>query len=497
MSVLGLALILTVVWLLSFSRLPRRVRGWTFILLLTISGMAAMFLRIRGFSGDLIPILEMRTPAPITGTARSLPPSPKEKNVSALSETTALKLSAPDVAPPKHEAPSHSAHLSYPQFLGPQRNGKVAGIKLARDWKTQPPKLLWRNPVGAAWSSFAVVENSAITQEQHGAQEMVVCYGLKTGEIKWRHSDSTKYQSPVAGIGPRATPAIVGNRVYTAGGTGVLNCLALESGERVWSKDLIGDNEAQLNFWGMSGSPLVLDSLVIVSAGGTPGKSLVAYHAETGARIWSAGNDRAGYSSPLLAMIAGTPQLLIFNRANVVAHATATGEILWQQPWPNETECVAQPVPLAGDRVFVTSGYGIGCKLFQISRDEQKVWRSTLVWESIDLKAKFTNVVESEGYVYGLDDGILVCLDLDTGRRQWKRGRYGHGQLMLIGELLLIQAENGEVFLVEANPREHLELGGFRALEGKTWNNPAFAAPYLLVRNDREAACYEVALAPP
>lgn len=504
MSVLVVALILFVLWLLLFSRLARRVRIGALGLLLAITGASAMLFRVRGFSGDLVPIVELRAPAapeqlPVPGTDTPASFSTTENAAQALPETTATKmiLSSPSTpAVIKHKAPAPPAHRDYAQFLGPERNGKLVGIKLARDWQTQPPKLLWRNHVGAAWSSFAVAGNHALTQEQHGAFETVTCYDLKTGAMKWRHRDSTAYESPVAGTGPRATPTIVGGRVYAMGATGRLNCLRMDSGERVWSKDVVADNDAKINSWGMSGSPLVLDSLVIVSAGGEQGKSLVAYHAQTGARMWSAGNDRAGYSSPQLATIAGAPQILIFNRANVAAHAPDTGEIFWQQPWPNETECVAQPVPLAGDRVFVSSGYGIGCKLFQIARDEQNVWSSALLWENINLKAKFTNVVEHEGFVYGLDDGILVCLDLATGQRAWKRGRYGHGQLILIDDLLLIQAESGEVFLVEANPRAHVELGSFRALEGKTWNNPAFAASYLLVRNDREAACYELALAP-
>ena len=155
---------------------------------------------------------------------------------------------------------------------------------------------------------------------------------------------------------------------------------------------------------------------------------------------------------------------------------------------------MAQPVPLPGDRVFVSSGYGIGGKLFQIQRDEKEALQISLVWETPRLKAKFTNIVYRDGYIYGLDDGVLVCLDITNGQRNWKRGRYGHGQVILVDDLLLVQAESGDVILVEVNPDEHKELARFPALEGKTWNSPALAGPYLLVRNDREAACYELPL---
>ena len=293
------------------------------------------------------------------------------------------------------------------------------------------------------------------------------------------------------------------DRVYTLGATGILNCLDLATGERVWSEDILYDNDAEIASWGISGSPLVLDDLVVVSAGGGAGKSLVAYHKDTGERIWRDGSSPAGYSSPLIATLAGVPQILIFNYGSVAAHAPNGGQILWQHPWPSGTECISQPVPLPDDRLFVSSGYGIGCKLFQIAHDEDNQLKATLVWETPRLKAKFTNVIHRDGYIYGLDDGVLVCLDLADGQRRWKRGRYGHGQVILVDDpdeirdengLLLVSAESGDVLLVEVNPNESKELARLPALASKTWNNPALAGQYLLVRNDREAACYELPL---
>ena len=172
--------------------------------------------------------------------------------------------------------------------------GRFRGLKLARDWSERPPQLLWRQPIGAGWSAFAVVGSSAITQEQRGEYEMVVCYDLKSGREQWTHSDHDRYEATPAGVGPRATPTIVEDRVYTLGATGILNCLDLATGERVWSEDILYDNGAELASWGMSGSPLVLDDLVVVSAGGGEGKSLVAYHKDTGERVWSGGSRSRG-----------------------------------------------------------------------------------------------------------------------------------------------------------------------------------------------------------
>ena len=472
--VLMLSFLLMLLWLLFFSRLRWKVRLLAFGAVVLIILLSTTLFRVKGFSGDLVPLLEWRW---------------GEKAAESLMGS----------------APTASGTVSrdYPQFLGPHRNGTVQGIKLARDWSERPPQLLWRQPIGAGWSAFAVAGSSAITQEQHGEYEMVVCYDLHSGQERWSHSDHDRYEATPAGVGPRATPTIVEDRVYTLGATGILNCLDLGTGERIWSEDILYDNDAELASWGMSGSPLVLADLVVVSAGGGTGKSLVAYQKDTGERVWRDGSDPAGYSSPLITTLAGVPQILIFNYGSVVAHDPSDGGVLWQQPWPNTTECISQPVPLPGDHLFVSSGYGIGCKLFQIARDEDNQLTAALVWETPRLKAKFTNVVHRNGYIYGLDDGVLVCLDLVNGQRKWKRGRYGHGQVILVDDsdgmsdqsgLLLVGAESGDVLLVEVNPNESKELARFSALTDKTWNNPALAGQYLLVRNDKEAACYELPL---
>ena len=472
--VLILAFLLMLLWLLFFSRLRWRIRLLAFGTIILVLFLSTSLFRVKGFSGDLVPLLESRWGGK---AAESLMGS----------------------------VPVASGVLSkdYPQFLGPHRNGTVQGIKLARDWSERPPQLLWRQPIGAGWSAFAVVGSSAVTQEQRGEYEMVVCYDLHSGQERWSHSDHDRYEATPAGVGPRATPTIVEDRVYTLGATGILNCLDLATGERIWSEDILYDNDAEIASWGMSGSPLVLGDAVVVSAGGREGKSLVAYHKDTGERIWRGGSSPAGYSSPLITTLVGVPQILIFNYGSVTAHDPNGGQVLWQQPWPSETECISQPVPLPEDRLFVSSGYGIGCKLFQIAHDGDNQLKVSLVWETPRLKAKFTSVVHRGGYIYGLDDGVLVCLDLANGQRRWKRGRYGHGQIILVdgpneikdqSGLLLVTAESGDVLLVEVDPNQSTELARFPALASKTWNNPALAGPYLLVRNDRQAACYELPL---
>jgi outer membrane protein assembly factor BamB len=152
-------------------------------------------------------------------------------------------------------------------------------------------------------------------------------------------------------------------------------------------------------------------------------------------------------------------------------------------------------VPVGENRVLVSSGYGVGSELLEVTGDPESGFAVASLWQSPRLKAKFTNVVLHEGKIYGLDDGVLVCLDPETGERCWKRGRYGHGQVLLVDDLLLVQTEEGEMVLVDPNPEELRELGRFEVLPTKAWNSPALAGSLLLVRNHEEAAVYELPLA--
>ena len=476
-QVVIIAFVALLLWGFFFSRLRWKIQFLVFGGLVGLICLTALLFRIRGVTGDLLPVLDWRWKKPLNSTLAIRQTAQPE---------TATSLPTQQITQTTND---------YPQFLGPHRNCTVSGPPLARDWKSQPPRLLWRQPIGTAWSGFAIAGNFAVTQEQRGEEEMVVGYDLQSGKPIWSHADSAHYNTTIAGEGPRATPTIVSNHVYALGATGILNCLDLVTGKLIWTKDIIKDNQSQVNGWGMSGSPLVFDTLAVVSAGGPNGRSLVAYDRATGEFVWGGGSDGAGYSSPLLTTLAGVPQILIFNSSGIVAHETERGTILWEYPWPKGHPHIAMPVILPDDRVLLSSGYGTGSELLQVKKTAEGKWSASRIWKSIRLKAKFTNVVCREGYIFGLDDGILVCLDAANGEQKWKEARYGHGQVILVGDLLLVMAENGDVILVEPVPQEHRELTRFSALNGKTWNPPALAGELLLVRNDKEAACYRLPVA--
>ena len=383
-------------------------------------------------------------------------------------------------------------------FRGRDRSGTLSNIAI-NSFQSHPPEIVWERNVGSAWSSFAIADSVCITQEQRAEYESVVCYDLKTGEQLWEHGNAIKFGESVAGYGPRATPTIDGELVFCFGASGILDCLEVATGELVWSRDVLKENGIKNRNFGMTGSPLVELQRVIVSPGGE-GKALICYSRADGEEVWSSGSHNASYSSPHLAEICAVRSVICLNGDAVVAHRFSDGKPLFQIPWTNnddEKNNVCQPVvwKVGNDgltRIFISSSYGRGSAVFEISVHEGDDWQVSKIWHNKNLKSKFSSVVVHEQYVYGLDHGILTCLSLETGERMWKAGRYGHGQFIRLGDKLIIQSEKGFVAQVECNPEGFKELNRFDALSDRTWNHPASDGNYLLVRNDRKAICYSI-----
>jgi outer membrane protein assembly factor BamB len=411
-------------------------------------------------------------------------------------ETPANASPTADISPisPSTNAPETLSN-DFPGFRGGVSAGTITTVRLARDWSARPTRLVWRQSIGTGWGGFSVADGRAFSHEQRGNRETVVCRDLLTGRELWADGESARFESPTTGDGPRDTPALAHGRVYALGATGWLTCLDAVTGRRHWATNVLADHHSSNLFHGLSGSPLVVGDLVLVSAGGPHGNSLAAYDCRTGNLRWSGGDDPAGYGSPQRCMLAGTSQILIFNRPGLAAHDPRTGRLLWSFAWMNsqETNC-SQPVPVGDDRLLLSTGYGKGSALIKVLRSHAGNWFAEPIWTSRGLKTKFSTAVVHGGFAYGLDEGVLTCLDLSDGSRRWRAGRHGHGQLLLVGTLLLIQAESGEVVLVEASSERYREHGRLPALAGKTWNYPALAGRWLLVRNDREAACFELPL---
>ncbi|NQU22068.1 MAG: PQQ-like beta-propeller repeat protein [Candidatus Nealsonbacteria bacterium] len=477
---LGLMTLLS--WFTYLSGFPRWLRWTPPLVLLTAVTVTAALCCIDSTSSELIPRFAWRW-------------SPKPDEL----------LSVPNATGTFTELRTTGEH-DFPEFLGPSRRLAVENVRLARDWDRRPPKLVWRKEIGAGWSAFSVVNGFAVTQEQRGPLEMVTCYEVETGKLRWSLSIETRFQTILAGVGPRATPTIDEGMVYTLGATGRLFCLDGADGHVVWEKDLWAEfdvtpeqEESDVPY-GRAGSPLVIGDRLIVPAGGTSSRnyvSLVAYDKHDGTELWRGGNRQVAYASPVLATLGGVEQVLLVSENYAGGYDPETGDVLWEHDWPGNSSSdanVSQPVAVAADRVFLSKGYRQGATLIELLPKSDGTFNTKPVWGSSRvMRTKFTNVCIYQGHVYGLSDGILECIELETGRRVWKDGRYGHGQILRVGDLLLVLAESGELLLIEASPKpgEHV-LGRFQAIDGKTWNNIALSGSYLLVRNAGEAACYRV-----
>ena len=477
------------VWFVFFSEAPKKTR---------LGSLGAMFgilvafftvFRLDNFSGDFVPKFSFR-----------------------FAEVADRTL---DVVPAGSGATTRAADLStttpwdFPQFLGPQRDVSVSAVTLGRDWDTNPPELVWRQPIGAGFAGFAVVNGYAVTTEQRGDLEMVTCYDVQTGDLVWSWSVDNRFDSVIAGIGPRATPTIDDGIVYALTNSGLLVALDGSNGSLIWQQDLrqqFGGTPAQdlaTLPYGRANSPLILDSLIVVPAGGIERRgfvSLVAFDKKTGDRIWEGGSHQISMSSPAAATLGGVEQVLIVNENFVTGHDAESGAVLWEYPWPGITSAdsnVSQAVPIPPNRVWLSKGYGSGAALLEVTAGSGGRFTVTELWHNARvLRTKFSQVTILDGYAYGLSEGILECVEVETGERIWKHGRYHHGQILRVHDLLVVLSEEGEVVLVEASAeRRDNVLGRFQAIEGKTWNNFALYGPYLIVRNAAEAAVFRLPLA--
>ena len=480
------ALMALVGWFLFQSGHPAGRKRAVALGLLAAVGLACAVFRIERVSGDLVPQLAFRwAPSPDRLLPRAAAPAAEAAPAAAWEATPG----------------------DFPGFLGPQGSASLEGPILDPAWESRPPERLWRRPIGAGWSGFATCGDHAVTLEQRGDEEIISCQSIPTGAVEWTVAVPARHETVLGGVGPRSTPAIADGAVYATGATGWLHAIDGASGRVLWKKNVLEDlgidpaAHSTLVAWGRAGSPLVTESLVIVPGGGPrqdgSAVSLVAYDRTSGERRWTGGAEQISYVTPQLASIAGRPVVLIVNESSVAGHDPADGTELWRFDWPghsNSDATCSQAHVLDDGRILITKGYGLGAAVFEVKPGDPPAF--TAVWRQPGLlKTKFTNVAVHDGHAYGLSDGILECVSLADGTRRWKGGRYGQGQVLRVGGLLLVQAESGEVVVVDCSPEKHVVRGRFAAIDGQTWNTLCLTGDRLLVRNAEEAACYRLPLA--
>lgn len=465
-------MVFMLVWLAAAPGPRRRWRVTGAVLLVVLAGAAAKWLLRYDGSAD--------------GTARpQFRWRWQDQQARALPKST---ITAGDVAMPPGAAP-------WLRFMGPAGDGVVPAPSWSTDWDKHPPREAWRIPVGEGWSGFAVAAGRAVTMEQRGESECVTCYRLTDGALLWLHEEAARFEEGMGGPGPRSTPAIDPERgwVFTLGANGALHAFDLATGGLQWRREVFADSKTRNLTYAKASSPLLHDGRVIVSAG-KGSVSLCAYRMEDGQLLWTGGSESSAYASPVIRYLAGRSHLVNVNETSVTGHDPASGDVLWRFDWPGGLPKVGQPVPAGPDRLLVTAGYAMKSHLLEIKSARDGGFQVRPIWSGSVPRTKFSSASVAGDHLYAIDEGTLVCARLDTGVRVWRAGRYGYGQHLLCEpDLLLIQTEPGPVVLVRADPAGLREIARLNALHSKTWNPPTLAGRWLLVRNDREAACYELA----
>lgn len=399
---------------------------------------------------------------------------------------------AEEASPGVVQASSGGEAAPWPYYRGPQRDGSYDQTAIRTDWPEDGLPEVWRTKVGGGYASMIVAEGKVFTIEQRRDKEVVAAYALANGRQVWERGWKAAFSESMGGDGPRATPTYSSGKIYAQGAEGELQCLQAVDGALLWRANILSDAGSANLTWGMAAAPLVIDDLVVVHPGGS-GTAVAAYNKDSGEIVWQTQTAKGGYASPDLVTLAGRRQILLMTGENLMGLSVEDGALLWEHPWSTTYDInSAQPLVVDDNHVLVSSGYGHGAALLEISAAGDGFAVNEL-WQKNTLKNKFNSSVLYQDAVYGLDESILASIDVRTGERHWKGGRYGFGQVLLAGGHLIVLTEKGEVVLVKATPESHQELASFQALEGKTWNTPAMADGLLLVRNQTEMAAYRIA----
>lgn len=386
------------------------------------------------------------------------------------------------------------------QWRGPHRNGVVRMNDLFTDWSEQGPPLSWEQPVALGYSSFAVKDGRFYSLFRDGDKEVVACWSVENGKEVWRHpyechSEVRDYP------GPRSTPTLDGDRIYTVGSDGKLLCLDAATGSPHWQKDLLREFHASSPKWGVAFSPLIDGDLIFTSPGGPNGNSLAAFNKTTGDLVWHRLDEPAGYSSPIAVTIAGTRQILFFMGQCLVGVQARDGELCWRYPWETSFDVnAATPLTIEAHRgdkilhyVFISSGYDRGCSLLKIETRAGGGFEAKKVYSGKQMCSHFASPVRSGEYVYGIDDSRLTCLNLRTGKVMWTRPGISKGSLLRVNDSLLVLGEDGKLLLLEASPEKRAPKSEARPFRGgRCWTMPVVAEGRLFLRNERQMKCYDL-----
>lgn len=377
-----------------------------------------------------------------------------------------------------------SERPEWPQYRGPERTGRGApGL----EWSESVPHLLWKRKIGPSFATVVSRGDRLYTAYSDDTGEYLACLDAATGEERWKTPVGEVFASEF-GNGPRATPTLDGDRVVLLGGKGRLVSARADDGAVVWQVELTERFGVTVPRFGFSGSALVVGDALLVEVGDGETAGLALLDRATGETRSRLMDGSAGYSSPMIARLAGREQILMI-RGNKLLGFDADGSVLWSHEV--EGGVIAMPVPIGDDRVFISAADDTGCALVRIEK-EGDAWKAVEVWKNRNMRNHFNSSILVDGVIYGFDNATLKALDATTGEMLWGKRGLGKGSLAASGDLLAVLTDKGELKFLRANRESYRELGALQAIEGKSWTSPSIVGNRIFVRNLEQIACVEL-----
>jgi outer membrane protein assembly factor BamB len=346
-------------------------------------------------------------------------------------------------------------------------------------------KIVWKTRVGIGYSAAAVKDKYLYTMGNKNNTDTVFCLDAETGKEIWSYSYPCSLgEHP----GPRATPTIDGEQVFTLSREGHLYCFNVKNGKVRWKRNITKDFGVAPPIWGYAGSPVVEGDLLLLNAG----VSGIALNKKSGKEIWVSKRGTGGYATPVIYDWEGKRHAAIFGQKALYGVSVETGEVLWSYPWQTDWDVNAADPVVVGNRVFISSGYGKGCALLEISaKGKPKV-----VWKNTKLRSHFSSFVYLDGYLYGNDGqsysskNNLRCLDFETGREMWG-AELGFGSLISVDGKLIFLNERGDLFIAEATHSSYQEISRAKGVLSRIcWTPPVFWNGGIICRNDQGDMIY-------
>lgn len=382
-----------------------------------------------------------------------------------------------------------NSKADWAQWRGPNRDGISSETGLLKSWPAGGPKVLWHIPLGDGYSGISIAQDKVYTMFADGNDEFVVCLDASDGGEIWRFRSGAKFTEQ-RGDGPRSMPTVDGDSVFVLGAAGKLYALDARDGTQLWAHNFVAEFDSKIPTWGFSSSPLVEGGLVLVETGGADGQAIVAFDKKSGDVVWKTHTDAVGYSSPIPIDFGGVRQIIFLTSKTLLSVAPENGQIYWKYPWPEGIN-IATPIFIPDDKIFISASYDKGAVLLRMIAGEDRIAVEE-VWKSRVMKNHFNSSVLQGDYLYGFDNAILTCIEVNSGEEQWQHRGFGKGSLLLADGHLIILGEGGKLALAEASPGGYKEKALFQLFDDKCWTVPTLAGGRLYLRNQKEMVCLDL-----